>query len=296
MNIDIIGASTNLGANRIGVEKGFSTLNDRLSLKGIFSNHNITSVEEIVYPSIASYKSTDTVFKNKDAIFQGNEKLANTVLKSLKKTNFPLIIGGDHSLSWGSISGVASYSKDLGCIYIDAHGDFNPAELSPSHNVHGMHMAYLMGMCSSPYVDFYVEGVKLNKKNVFFVGTRSLDFGEKALANHYSLNIQTSNEIRKYGIEQITVNLLKQIKNSNIKKFHLSLDIDVMDPTVVPGTGVPEIDGITLNDTLYILKKILETGKIISMDLVEFNPLLDIDDKTLRVCEKILEQVNSSLR
>lgn len=296
MNLDIIGASVNLGANRAGVEKAFSTLYSRLSFEKLFSNHTINSVLEITYPSFEDYDSVDKVLKNKDAIFIGNEKLADRVFQSLTNNNFPLIIGGDHSLSWGSISGVSRHTKNIGCIYVDAHGDFNPSELSPSHNVHGMHMAYLMGMCSSPYVDFYQEGIKLNKEEVYFVGTRSLDFGEKALANHYSLNIQTSEDIISNGVESVTSSLLEKLNNAKNKNFHLSLDIDVMDPSVVPGTGVPEVDGITLDDTLYLLTNLLNTGMIKSMDLVEFNPLLDKDDRTLYVCEKILETINQNLK
>ena len=292
MNIDIIGAALNLGANRLGVEKGFRTLNEKLDLKQIFSDHVVEVVGEVVSPSFDELQFEDTLMKNKRSIFDFNTRLADQVSASIKRGNMPLVVGGDHALAWGSISGVADNYDNLGCIYIDAHGDFNPAELSPSHNVHGMHMAYLMGMVDSEDVNFYQFGVKLNKDNVYFVGTRSLDYGEKDLAKQYDLNIQTSDDIRTLGISKIAADLLKKIENSTLKHYHLSLDIDVIDPSLCPGTGVPEVNGITIKDVEYLLEKILATGKIVSIDFVEFNPLLDKKDKTLILCGDLLKQIN----
>lgn len=296
MNIDIIGAALNLGANRLGVEKGFRTLNERLDLKQIFSDHVVEVVGEVVSPSFDELQFEDSLMKNKKCIFDFNTRLANQVSTSIKRGNMPLVVGGDHALAWGSISGVVDNYDNLGCIYIDAHGDFNPAELSPSHNVHGMHMAYLMGMVDSEDVNFYRSGVKLNKDNVYFVGTRSLDYGEKALVKQYNLNIQTSDDIRTLGIQKIAADLLQKIENSKLKYFHLSLDIDVIDPSLCPGTGVPEVDGITVKDVEYLLEKILATGKIVSIDFVEFNPLLDKKDKTLILCGDLLKQINLNWR
>ena len=296
MNIDIIGASLNLGANILGVEKGPGILVDSVKDNNILSNHEVQYKGIITSPSFVDLSEEDKLMKNKKSIFDFNTQLADKVYESFKNEKHPLIIGGDHALSWGSIAGVVRKHKDIGVVYIDAHGDFNPAELSPSHNVHGMHMAYLMGMVDSEYVDFYYPGVKLAKKNVFFVGTRSLDYGEVELAKMHNLFINTSNEIRTRGIMSVVDELLAKIEKSNLNKLHISLDIDVIDPILCPGTGVLEKDGITVEDVEYILDKILSTQKVISIDFVEFNPLLDIDNKTLILCQKLLSQINNSWR
>lgn len=233
--------------------------------------------------------------KNEREILSVDTVLADMVFASLENGCFPLVLGGDHALSWGSISGVARYEPKVGCVYVDAHGDFNLAEMSPSHNVHGMHMAYLMGLSDSDYNDFYRPGVKLDKENVIFVGTRSLDWGEKELAEKYNLKIHTSEKIHQQGIEAVMTEVLKQMEETGLKHFHLSYDIDAIDPRIAPGTGVPEKDGINLFEAKYILAELLKTGKFISMDLVEFNPLLDINNKTLNVCLELLSVVDKCL-
>lgn len=294
MGINIIGMALNLGANKSGVEKSYEVLNSKLNFKDIFNKHDI-SCSSISAPSFENVKKTDSLMRNINEILEANNILADNVYNSLNNGNFPLVIGGDHSLSWGSISGVSKFNHNIGCIYIDAHGDFNLAEVSPSHNVHGMHMAYLMGLDDSPLNNWYEDGIKLIKGNVFFFGTRSLDSGEMELAQKYNLNIQTSNDIRQNGIKEETAKLLSLMEKSGLENFHISLDIDVIDPTIAPATGVPEKDGITVEDIEYLLDKIFASKKIISMDFVEFNYRLDEEDKTLKVCKQILHSTNKAL-
>lgn len=296
MIIDLIDMPLNLGANKRGVESGYSTLKERLKLQDIFHAHTLNYVEEISIPSFEEISADDDMLmKNKQAIFAADTRLGDIVYHSLSQNHFPLVVGGDHALSWGSISGVTKFSQKTGCVYIDAHGDFNLAEMSPSHNVHGMHMAYLMGLTESPDVDFYEKGIKLNPQDVFFVATRSLDWGEKELSDKYHLNIRTSAEIRRQGIEQTAQALLKDLLASDCQRFHLSFDIDAIDPSFAPGTGVPEADGITSEEAIYLLNVLLRSGLFISMDFVEFNPLLDKENRTLSLCSDILKTINSSL-
>ena len=294
MGIDIIGMALNLGANKLGVEKSYEILNSKLNFKDIFNKH-VISCSSISAPSFENIKKTDSLMRNINEILEANKILADNVYTSLNNGNFPLVIGGDHSLSWGSISGVSKFNHNIGCIYIDAHGDFNLAEVSPSHNVHGMHMAYLMGLNDDPLTNWYEQRIKVDKENVFFIGTRSLDRGEIELAQKYNLNIQTSNDIRKNGIKKETTKLLSLIEKSSLENFHLSLDIDVVVPTIAPATGVPEKDGITVEDVQYLLDKLFASKKIISMDFVEFNYRLDEEDKTLKVCKQILHSINKAL-
>lgn len=282
----------NLGCNKLGVELGGNKIRD-YGFEKIFQIHKVNDTGDIYCKSIQNQISSDEKMKNLPDILSADKSLADKVYESLNDSHFPLIIGGDHSMTWGSLSGVSKYyNSEIGCIYLDAHGDFNSRDSSPTGNVHGMHMYYLMGYGDDDYVNFYTPGQKIKPQNIFFLGTRSLDKGEQLLSQKEDLNIFSTQSIRTLGVENIYDRLLSRI--ANLTKIHFSLDIDCLDPSVAPGTGVPEADGLTLNEVEYLVKKILSTGKVISMDLVEFNPLLDIDNRTFEVCKNILRLIDAS--
>lgn len=293
MRINFIDVPLNLGCNRLGVEQGGKYICD-YGLKKVFTKHEIIGPVNISCRSITESMSSDGLMKNIDSILESDTQLADKVLSTLKDNNFPLVFGGDHSITWGSISGAARhFGSDFGCIYLDAHGDFNSAETSPSGNVHGMHMYYLMGFGDKRYVDFYYPGKKISHNNVFFLGTRSLDTGERITAEKKGLNIRTTEEIHTVGAEKIFQEL--SIGIERLKHIHFSLDIDCIDPVYAPGTGVPEQNGLTVDEVEYLIAKILSTGKIVSMDIVEFNPLLDQSGRTLDVCIRLLKCIDSSI-
>lgn len=294
MTINFIDMPLNLGCNRQGVEQGGRYICN-YGLKNIFTRHDIIGPASILCTSIADTKPSESRMKNIERILDSDTELADKVFDTLRDNEFPLVFGGDHSLTWGSLSGAARhYGPDLGCIYLDAHGDFNSAETSPSGNVHGMHMYYLMGFGNKRYVDFYYPGRKINPKNVFFLGTRSLDNGEVITAEKNSLNIHTTEEIHNIGVEKIFKQL--SIEIAHLKHIHLSLDIDCIDPIYAPGTGVPEPHGLTVDEVEYLVAKILSTGKIVSMDFVEFNPLLDFSNQTLNACIKLMKCIDNNIK
>lgn len=294
MNIQFIDMPLNLGCNKLGVEQGGKSIRD-YGLSRIFTLHEVSRSVSIPCKSIADIVTYNINMKNVDDILESDAFLADKVFNTLCEGEFPLVFGGDHSLTWGSLSGAARhYGPDLGCIYLDAHGDFNSAETSPSGNVHGMHMYYLMGFGDKRYVDFYYPGRKINPQNVFFLGTRSLDNGEVITAEKNSLSIHTTEEIHNIGVEKIFKQL--SIEIAHLKHIHFSLDIDCIDPVYAPGTGVPEPHGLTVDEVEYLTAKILSTGKVVSMDLVEFNPLLDSSDKTWNACVQLLRCVDSYIK
>lgn len=293
MKIDIINMPLNLGCNRLGVELGGKTIRE-YGFDKIFQTHHISDKGDIQCKSISDISLSEGKMKNLSDILLADTLLADKVYESLGEGHFSLIIGGDHSMTWGSLSGVSKYcGTDIGCIYLDAHGDFNSGESSPTGNVHGMHLYYLMGYGDKKLVDFYSPGQKIKSQNIYFIGTRSLDEGEKNLAHRDNFNILGTEAVRTLGVEKVCEQLISKI--GDLKKIHFSLDIDCLDPKVAPGTGVPEIDGLTLEEVEYIVEQILSTGKIVSMDFVEFNPMLDVEDKTFEVCKRLLQLVDKSL-
>lgn len=295
MAIRFINIPLNLGCNRLGVEQGGKYICD-YGLKKIFTQHDILGPVTIPCKSVTETRPSgdNDRMKNINNILDYDTKLAEEVLYTLKGNNFPLVFGGDHSLTWGSLSGASkSFETDIGCIYLDAHGDFNSAESSPSGNVHGMHMYYLMGYGEKQYVDFYNPGRKINPKNVYFLGTRSLDYGEQMLAEREKFNIFSTSTIHHIGVEKVFQQLAIAI--APLQHIHFSLDIDSIDPIFAPGTGVPEQNGLTVEEVEYLITKIFSTGKVVSMDIVEFNPLLDSSNRTLNVCIRLLKSIDKSL-
>ncbi len=295
-NIDIIGVSINLGANRLGVEDGPRILLSEIGTKTVFTKHQkFCRVKPILScPSFKSIQEQDPFIKNKNELFESLVKIDKLVSQSLEERVFPLVLGGDHSLSWGSISSVCHHYKDVGCIYIDAHGDLNPAEYSPSHNAHGMHMAYLMHMVDEKDIPEFQMG-RLKPEHVFYLGVRSLDKEELSLVERFNLNVFSSSDIKSHGIKEITRQFLSKISATGLEQFHLSLDIDALDPRVAPGTGVPERDGMSLEDLKYFLRNLFSFANIVSMDFVEFNPRLDKGRQTLDVCLDLLGLVDEML-
>lgn len=284
----------NLGCNKLGVEQGGDFIR-RYDLSSIFYKHRIVDKGNIPCRSMSESDTFgNSRMKHLKSILAVDSMLADKVNEALNGGMFPLVFGGDHSLSWGSISGVSShYGTDIGCVYLDAHGDFNSAASSPSGNVHGMHMYYLMGFGEKKYVDFYRSGRKINPKNVYFLGTRSLDYGERMLAEREKLNILSTSAIHRIGVEKVFQQL--DIAIAPLRHIHFSLDIDCMDPVYAPGTGVQEPNGLTVEEVVYLTERLLSTGKIVSMDLVEFNPFLDLYDRTLQVCVKLLKCIDNNL-
>lgn len=188
-------------------------------------------------------------------------------------------------MAWGSISGVLTYDPDVAVVYIDAHGDINTAASTMSKHVHGIHMSFLMNLGEKEYNCKFTRHPLL-PKNLLFVGTRSLDPEEHAIIGREKIQMLSSKNINARPIDITLAEISKFIKSH--KNIHISLDIDVLDPLVAPGTGVPEKDGINVGQLKAILKILFDSKQVISMDIVEFNPLLDKADKTHKAIDDVL--------
>ena len=225
-----------------------------------------------------------------DAIDKVNSNICDAVFSALSSGNKVITIGGDHAISWGSISGVLKHNPEVGIIYLDAHGDCNISERSASHHIHGMHMAYLMGFGEDKYVGRYTENL-LPVENILYVGARSLDPYEVELIKEQGISRITCDVINSDMIQ-----VLDTISDfmSRFKQIHVSLDIDVLDPSIAPGTGVPEVGGITEEALHEVLDFVLtKSDQVKSLDLVEYNPLLDIEERTDRVVQKLVKTISS---
>jgi arginase len=224
-----------------------------------------------------------------DSIVEVNKNLAHAVYCSLHANSFPLVIGGDHSIAVGSISGASKYCKNLAVIWVDAHSDIHTDLTTSSGNLHGMPLAAVIGEGSKELTNLYFKGKKVRAENVFIIGARSIDEGEALLIKKKNISVFSTDYIKKYGTSNIINEINLHLKKNNIDYVHFSFDIDCLDPSIVNGTGTPEPNGLSVEDAKSIIKKIFGTKLVKSMDLVEYNPLLDKNKQTLNIVLQIMQ-------
>ncbi|MDH6305723.1 arginase [Parabacteroides sp. PF5-5] len=298
MKVNVIGVPLNLGCDCVGAEQAPNHLRERGLMDIIRKNgHRAFDLGNLYVPPVSEsekFASGDGM-KYLDTIVEVNNNLAELVYDTLRGGAFPLVIGGDHSLGLGSASGVGKCFDDFGIIWLDAHGDINTSETSPSGNIHGMPLSALMGMGSKELVDVYAPGNKVHPENVFLVGTRSLDEGEWELIEREQLSVYTMDTIRQKGMEYVAKDIQNKLKQRKIRNVHFSIDVDSIDPAYAPGTGTPVPEGLTPGEFEEFVASILSTNLVKSMDLVELNPRLDNDGQTTALCLNIIDYVTDKI-
>lgn len=292
MNISLIGVPVKYGADREGVQYG----PEKLREKGLIDvvkryKENVYDLGNLYIPEVLEENkyAHNRKIKYFKEIVDMNTNLAHLVYSCLKADSFPFIFGGDHSLGLGSIAGASKYFKNIGVIWIDAHGDINTEDTSPSGNAHGIPLGAALGYGNPALVNLYYPGPKVKPESTFIIGARDLDEGEIQLAERIDLKIYTMDIVKKQGLKSVIDEVITKLKASNVDAFHLSFDIDVLDKKLVPGTGTPVDGGFTLEEAKDLLKAFLETKMVRSMDFVELNPLLDEKDSTAKLCIELID-------
>lgn len=215
--------------------------------------------------------------------------LADEVFRVYQEDSFPLILGGDHSIAIGSIAGLARKEPEMGVLWIDAHGDFNTVDSSPTGNIHGMPLAISCGEGDPEFVNVGGYAPKVDPKRVVIVGARDLDMGEVQLLRRKGVRVYTMEEIDLYGIQQVMREAMEYLETVS-SCLHVSFDIDSVDPSEAPGTGTAVRGGLTYREAHFVMKYISTFGKFItSMDMVEVNPILDIQNKTAELAVELIE-------
>ena len=297
MNISIIDMPLFYGCDNPGVELGPKILRENNLLDIFNKSHEVCDMGEVHVKNVSSNDkyAANAKMKYLDEVVRSNIGLADKVYDSLKNSYLPLTIGGDHALAIGSIAGSSKFfGDDLAVIWVDAHGDLNTPETSPSGNIHGMPLASSMGIGYETLTNLYFPKQKVKPKNVFLLGCRDLDLGELELIKKYNLNVWSMKDIKTNGIKTVLNELLAKLKENKIKNVHFSFDIDSLDPSHVPGTGTPVEDGLSFLEGKEILETIINTSLVRSMDFVEFNPTLDNNGKTLETCLELLRIISKS--
>ncbi len=204
---------------------------------------------------------------------------------AVKENAFPLFIGGDHSIAIGTVGGV-SHDRPTGLIWIDAHADFNTPLTSPSGNIHGMPLAVLTGDGDDRLVNLGRPGAKVDPENIVMIGIRDVDRLERERLKKSGITVYTMSDIDEQGMSTIAKKAL--MKLIHLKRVHLSLDIDALDPVEAPGVGTPVSGGLTFREAHLFMEIIADSGKLTSMDLVEINPILDQANKTAKLAVDLI--------
>ncbi len=288
MRICVIGVPMDLGADRRGVDIGASAiryagLNDQLRRLG----YTVNDVGNIVVPQPESQPTGESHLKYLEPIIQASENLADTVTAALQAGEFPLILGGDHSIALGSITGVARVHRDVGVIWVDAHGDFNTSETTPSGNIHGMVLAALAGLGHASLTQIGGWSPKINKQTIVIVGARDLDPEEQVLLRDEHIHVFTMTDIDKRGMSEVMRKAV-DIASQTSRGFHLSLDMDSLDPREAPGVGTPVRGGLTYREAHLAMEIVATSRRMVSMDTVEVNPILDRENATAHLAVELI--------
>ncbi|MFW3612984.1 arginase [Staphylococcus caprae] len=276
--IEIIGAPSTFGQKKLGVNLGpdairYAGLLARLKRMG----HDVIDKGNIEVPNldVEKFHSNQEGLRNYNEIITVSDNLSKAVSETVKNGNFPLTLGGDHSIAVGSISGISQYYNNLGVIWYDAHGDLNVPEESPSGNVHGMPLRILAGDGPDELVHLNGFTPKVKPENIVLIGMRDLDKGEREYIKDKNIKTFTMADIDRFGIQEVIERSLEYLKSRNIDGLHFSLDVDALDPTETPGTGTRVLGGLSYRESHFALELLSESKLVTSMDLVEVNPLID---------------------
>jgi arginase len=286
--INVIGMPMDFGQTHRGVDMGPSALRvaglneqlARLDLRVVDSGDvscDIMTTQDVAEPQLRFLP----------AVVEGCARLAAAVEEVAARGEFPLVLGGDHSVSIGTLAGLASArgesaSRDAarqGLIWIDAHGDLNTAETTPSGNIHGMALAVNLGRGDARLTQIGGPAPKALEENTVLIGVRDLDAGEKALLAASKITVFTMRHIDEVGMRNVMEQAIA-IATRGVERVHLSLDVDVIDPFEAPGVGTPVPGGVTFREAHLALEILADSGAVTSMEVVEVNPTLDDRNRT----------------
>ena len=285
MRTMIFGAGTDLGVHIDGANLGpVQLMND---LKAFYKGESMLFERD---KEIIKSRNLSDRRKNEYEVEKFNSQLYKAMVEKIKEDYFPIMVGGDHSAAIASALASAKVNVDVGIIWIDAHTDYNTFETTVTGNLHGLPLAAIYGYKNSE-LRYYHDGKVIQPSRTVIIGARSMDEAEKDNVKYSGVTVFTTQDIKEKGIDAIMDEAFK-IAGYKTKGIHISYDLDVIDPDVAPGVSIPEFDGITEEEAMKINEYIIKNMKdVLSYDLVEFNPLRDIDRKTEQIALNILAQV-----
>ncbi|MGO1541463.1 MAG: arginase [Luteimonas sp.] len=291
--VSIFGVPTDVGAGHQGTRMGpealrIAGLAEALRARGVdvVDRGNVSGPPNPWQPPVDGYRHLDEVVA-------WNRALRETSLAELRAGRMPVMMGGDHCLAIGSISAVADYcreqDRELRILWLDAHSDFNTSNVTPSGNVHGMPVACLSGLGPDALTGIGDHVPAISPSQVRQVGIRSVDQEEKRLVKQHGVDIYDMRYIDEMGMKRTMQAALADM-DDNVH-LHVSFDVDVLDPSVAPGTGTPVPGGLNYREAQLMMEMIADTGRMASLDIVEVSPPLDTRNQTAAVAVELVESL-----
>ena len=281
MKVNIINAECDLGVNVDGASLGPKVLKETIK-----DNKSINKIIDVTCDCTNKDKEENNLRKNYDRLVEYTTKLYKTILES---KDFTITIGGDHSIAISSALASIKKENDLGIIWIDAHADYNTFETTITGNLHGLPLATINGY--NKELSLFHDGCYFDPKKTVIIGYRSEEINKQDELNNLSkagVSIFTTKELQREGIENVLKKAFNIASNNYSNKVHISYDLDFIDPKDAPGVSIPEKDGPSKEEALELARELTKyIDYISSFDIVEFNPVNDIDNKTLNIAKTI---------
>jgi arginase len=282
--VHVIGVPLDLGAGRRGVDMGPSAFRTAgLAARIAALGYTVVDKGNIVVPGPETVDRQHEQKKYVEDIARVCRDLYETSLASMRGGALPLVLGGDHSLGSGSVAAAAAWARlqplPLGLLWVDAHGDMNTPDTSPSGNVHGMPLAALLGREPYELASIGRAVPNVRPEHTVLVGVRNLDQREKELVRGSGVHVFTMKDVDRLGIARV-VERAVEIVSAGTAGIHVSFDMDVCDPSIAPGVGTPVRGGLDYREAHMVMEIVADSGRLTSLDIVEVNPTLDVRNRT----------------
>jgi arginase len=286
--VHLIGVPLDLGGNRRGVDMGpsafrIAALRERITAL----EYSVTDKGDLQTPIQEMRHLGDEHKKYIDDIARVCQELYESVAASLAADAVPLVLGGDHSLAAGSVGAAAAWARDahrlpIGLLWVDAHGDMNTPDTSPSGNVHGMPLAAVLGPEPSELAIIGGFSPKVVPAHTVLIGVRNLDIREKIAVRNSRVHVFTMKDIDRRGIASVVEEAVR-LAGTGTAGIHVSFDMDVCDPSIAPGVGTPVKGGLNYREAHMVMEIVADSSQLTSLDLVEVNPTLDVRNATAQL-------------
>jgi len=285
--VAVIGAGLDLGAGRRGVDMGpsairYAGLDDRIADLG----RRCEDWGDVETAVAEATSVGDEHVRYLQEIKAACERIAGLVARASENGYLPLVLGGDHSVALGTLGGLARAHGPGGVLWLDAHGDLNRPETSPTGNVHGMPLAAAMGLGGPEFESDVYPLPAVDPERVALVGVRSLDPGEQELLAELEARVFTMSDVDRFGVEAAMREALDHVGGDGY--VHVSLDMDVLDPDVAPGVGTPVRGGLSYREAHLAMELVAESGVAGSLEVVEVNPILDRENQTAKLAVELV--------
>jgi len=291
--IRLLGVPMDLGAGRRGVDMGPSAIRIagvRQALQRL--GFEVEDAGDVAVPAPETRDPGLTNARYLEPIYHVCNRLRLRVRRTLEASEIPVVLGGDHSIAMGTVSGVSEFFHDrnekIGLIWVDAHADMNTPESSPTGNIHGMPLATVLGNGHPRLVEMGGFSPKVEAGNTCLIGIRDIDANEREIVKQSGIHVYTMRDVDERGIRAIMQESIAFVTDGTAG-FHVSYDLDSMDPGCVPGTGTPVKGGLSWREANLLMEMLSDTGEMRSLEVTELNPILDVKNQSGEVAVDVIQ-------